>query len=111
LNFWTVSKCDELSIEQIFNGYDEAIDPKFWREQYIKTILRKYKEIEELCDAYSMSRGMCLLLNNCWSPLQIGDWLKEQFYCGCLSPYPYELKIVQNEKHKILIAKYDAESG
>jgi len=39
-------------------------------------------------------------------------WLERQQHCAMLSIYTIEeFKIIENDKHKILIVKFDVESG
>lgn len=108
--------CRNFSTQELFKRFDPVNDkPEQWRENYVKTILDLHSEIGELCNAeetkYMFEGGLCLILDVVSSPLEIGNWLEKQLYCACFNHMPHDLQIVENDKHKILIAEYDAESG
>lgn len=95
---------------------EEDKDPVGRRDSHLAARIKLSKEVKELCESsgqsYAIEKGLCLHLEKCFGPLQIANWLKEQFYCACFSPLGiYDMSYIQNESHRILIVNYDAESG
>lgn len=120
-NPWTLfsgephQSVDELPREQIFRDYQETDgNPSTYRERCATTRSNIRKEVRELCDqnGIDMDDGLLVALNDCWFPLGIMRWLKEQFYCGCFSITGImSMEYIHNDKHKVLVCTVDGESG
>lgn len=103
--------------DKLFVSYgSNKTNPEKYRDTLATTRAQLATEIKELCYSsghrYSFDKMLCVALNKCHKPLDIGKWLKTQFYCGFFSTTGImSISFIQNDKHKVMIINYDGESG
>jgi hypothetical protein len=108
---------DPCSYKKLFTVYDpsKGDDPLHWRDQRLARRTRLYDAIQLLCKEahveWLFESGLCVCLKRCSNPFEIGQWIRDQFHCGCFSPNPISWTVIENDQHKLLVIECDGESG
>jgi hypothetical protein len=89
-----------------------------WRDRVARLRCDLAREVMEICRIAGVPEDGLYCRPNAHSPFEATAMMKEAFYCGCFNPRPMSMTIIDAPSaipgvpaHRILYAKFDAESG
>lgn len=120
-DFWREKKCYPSfnvetfpsSIDELFLKYSKKRgNPQIWRDRCATRRIQLIEELRKICYDNDLQEpfenGLCLRLNQCFTPFDITAWLTKQFYCSVFNPTGiYQIIYTETTEHRILAVKYD----